>query len=658
MPKTVLALGVVLLCVVAVTAATPPSNHVVVVALENHSYSAVVGSPYMPYLNSLIQKGAVTTNYYANAGGSFPDYMMLTVGNEIATYAWWNGTVTQDNLVRAILAKGQTWKSYAESIPYVGYTGGTAYPYVKYHNPFAYFSDVINSSAQKANLVGVGQLSTDLSTGQMPNFSYIVPNQEHNAHDCPDGTTTCSDSTKLSTADQWLQVHIDPIINSAQFQQDGLLIIWWDEGSGGTERVGQLLYGPSVAAGSKAGDYYQHQSMLRTIAEAMNLGDYPGASATAPAITGIWTSTTGSVTITSPANGSTVAAPIHVTASATGGSNAITGMNVYLDGTAVYNNAASSVDTYVNASAGSHTIQVTATDSQGTTYSKSVGVTVSAPSSCTPPTSGITVVAPANGSTVPAPVHVVACAGGGGYPITTMYVYLDYNAVYKVYNTGQLDTYINTTAGSHYMKVQAWNSKGTVYGAPLNITVSGTSGSSTASVTITSPANGVTVASPIHVSASAGGGSYPISSMDVYLDGTAVYHAAAATVDTYVNASGGSHTVKVTATDTQGATYSNSAAVTVSSTTACTAPAAGITVVSPTDGSTVPSPIHVVACAAGGGYNITAMYVYLDYNAVYKVYTNSLDTTIATTPGAHYVKVQAWNSQGTVYGVPLHITVQ
>ena len=646
-----------LLGVSTLQAATPASKHVVVVALENHQYSAIVGSPYMPYLNSLIAKGGLTTNYYANAGGSFPDYMMLTVGNQIASYAWWNGTVTQDNIVRALLAKGMTWKSYAESIPYTGYTGGTAYPYVKYHNPMAYFSDVINSSAQKANLVGLGQLSTDVAAGQLPNFTYIVPNEEHDAHDCPGGASaTCSDSTKLATADQWLQTNIDPILQSPQFQQDGLLIVWWDEGSGGTQRVATVLYGPNVAAGSKTGTYYQHQSTLRTMAEALQLGDYPGASATAPAIGGIWA--TAGVTITSPADGSTVASPIHVTATASGGSNAITGITVSLDGAAVYNNTSSSVDTSINAAAGAHTLQVTATDSQGTVYSKSVSVTVSSTTACVPPGAGITLVTPTDGSTVPAPVHVVACAGGGGYNISSMYVYLDYTAVYKVYNTNHLDTYLNTTAGAHYVRVQAWNSQGTVYVAPAHITV-GSSNGGTGSVTISSPANGSTVASPIHVTASGSGGSYPISSMNVLLDGTTVYSQSASSVDTYVNAAAGSHTVQVQAVDSQGTTYSNSVSVSVSSSSGtCTPPAAGITLLSPVDGSTVSSPVPVIACAGGGGYKISSMWVYVDYTAVYKVYTNQVNTTLNLAPGAHYVRVQAWNSQGTVYVAPAHITVQ
>src|SRR5438093_104273 len=43
----------------------PQFGHVVIVALENNGYSSVVGSSSMPYLNSLIAKYGLATNYNA-----------------------------------------------------------------------------------------------------------------------------------------------------------------------------------------------------------------------------------------------------------------------------------------------------------------------------------------------------------------------------------------------------------------------------------------------------------------------------------------------------------------------------------------------------------------------------------------------------------------
>ena len=61
-----------LLALPAIAAMLPRTSPVVVVALENESYSDVVGAS-MPYNNSLIPTYALTGNFYADVHGSFPD---------------------------------------------------------------------------------------------------------------------------------------------------------------------------------------------------------------------------------------------------------------------------------------------------------------------------------------------------------------------------------------------------------------------------------------------------------------------------------------------------------------------------------------------------------------------------------------------------------
>jgi hypothetical protein len=58
----------------------PKFNHAFVVVEENHSYSAVIGSPSMPYLNGLASANGLATQYYADAHPSLPNYFELTVG--------------------------------------------------------------------------------------------------------------------------------------------------------------------------------------------------------------------------------------------------------------------------------------------------------------------------------------------------------------------------------------------------------------------------------------------------------------------------------------------------------------------------------------------------------------------------------------------------
>jgi acid phosphatase len=261
-------------------------GHVFLLVEENHSYSSVIGSPSMPYLNSLASQYGLAANYYANAHPSIGNYFMLTTGQLVNTDDTFTGTVGVDNLVRELLAAGKTWKSYAESLPSVGYTGGDEYPYLERHNPFSYFSDVRNSSVQRQNLVPFTQFSADLADNQLPDFSYIVPNAEHDAHDCPDGTQTCADSLKLSTADSWLNSNLGPLLSSSVFQKDGLLVIVFDEAaasdsSHGGGHVAMLAIGPAARPGFQSSTFYQHQNTLRLLVDTTGAAAAPASSASA-----------------------------------------------------------------------------------------------------------------------------------------------------------------------------------------------------------------------------------------------------------------------------------------------------------------------------------------------------------------------------------------
>lgn len=268
-------------------ATVPQFGHVVLLVEENHSYSSVIGNAAMPYLNSLAQRYGLATNYFADAHGSIGNYFMLTTGQLITPDDTFTGTVSDDNLVRELLAVNKTWKSYAESLPSPGYAGGDVFPYLERHNPFSYFSDVRNSSAQLQNLVPFTQFAADLSANRLPNFSFIVPNAEHDAHSCPDGTLNCADSLRLSTADSWLQANIAPLLASSTFQKDGLLVIVFDESfdidvANGGGHVPMLVISPRAKSGYRSTTLFQHQSTLRLLIEAAGAHSYPGASQAAP----------------------------------------------------------------------------------------------------------------------------------------------------------------------------------------------------------------------------------------------------------------------------------------------------------------------------------------------------------------------------------------
>jgi acid phosphatase len=265
--------------------AVPAQDHVFLVVLENHSFSQVIGSPSMPYLNSLASQHGLATNYFANVHPSIGNYFMLTVGAIETVDNTFTGIITDNNIVRVLTASGKSWKAYLESVPSQGYLGNDVSPYLKHHNPFAYLSDVVNSSAQAANLVPFSQLSADLASGKLPNFAYILPNAQDDAHDCPGGALICNDSDLLTAADTWLKNNIDPLINSPAFG-NSILIITWDESVltdlanvGG--QVATVLVGPRVKPGFRSTVQHQHQDTLRSILQALQVSNMPNAAATA-----------------------------------------------------------------------------------------------------------------------------------------------------------------------------------------------------------------------------------------------------------------------------------------------------------------------------------------------------------------------------------------
>jgi acid phosphatase len=271
---TITALGVA--CGSANHGTPPPvSNRVFLVVEENHSYADVIGNSSMPYINGLATQYGLGTQYFADAHPSLPNYFMLTTGQPETFDNAFAGSVSDDNVVRELVKANKTWRSYAENLPSIGYTGGDVYPYFKHHDPFVYFSDVIGT-AQANNVVPFSQFSSDLTSDTLPDFSFIIPNVLHDAHD---GT--------LAAADQWLSTNIDPLIKSSAFQSSGMLIILFDEAedadtSHGGGHVPFVIVGPQIKTGYKSTTLYQHQSTLRLVLSTLGVKSFPGAAAAAP----------------------------------------------------------------------------------------------------------------------------------------------------------------------------------------------------------------------------------------------------------------------------------------------------------------------------------------------------------------------------------------
>jgi YbbR domain-containing protein len=138
-------------------------------------------------------------------------------------------------------------------------------------------------------------------------------------------------------------------------------------------------------------------------------------------------------------------------------------------------------------------------------------------------------------------------------------VYVDSIGVYSAGAVNSINTNLNMVLGTHQIVVRAWDTSGTYGDQAINATVD------KLTVTVSSPSQGATVHSPINVQAT---GKHPngewMKKWWVYLDNVEVYNAGAVgKIDTNIEASSGSHTLKVKAQDSGGDTAQQTLTVTV-----------------------------------------------------------------------------------------------
>lgn len=244
----------------------PQIKHVVLLVEENHSYDAVITQGGMPYLKSLAQQNTLLTNYYSDYHPSLGNYLVMTTGEAASTDDGWGGSYPGDNIVSQLIAANKTWKLYADSLPRAGYVGGNRAPYVKKHNPIAYFDVVRNNDEQRMRIVPFEQFGVDLKSPQgLPDFSMVIPNEDHDAHD---GT--------LQEADDWLKTNISPLLQDPEFQKDGILIITFDESfkddkAHGGGHVPTVVIGAAAKEHYTDSNFYHHESLFATLEEALGV---------------------------------------------------------------------------------------------------------------------------------------------------------------------------------------------------------------------------------------------------------------------------------------------------------------------------------------------------------------------------------------------------
>ena len=257
----------------------PHFTHVVVVVFENHETSSIAGNPEAPTFNALARRYAMLTDYTAVAHPSLPNYLALVSGSTHGiTSDCTDCSVAARSLADTLAAARKSWQTYAEDLPYPGFTGASAGGYAKKHDPLLYFRDVAGSPARRRHVVPFTQLASDLRRHRLPAFSLVVPNLCNDMHDC-----------SVATGDAWLKAHIAPLLQSRALR-GGVVFVVFDEGTsdtGGGGRVQALALGPTVRRGSRFTRATNHYGLLRTIEDAWGLPRL-GLSRRGRPIGGIW----------------------------------------------------------------------------------------------------------------------------------------------------------------------------------------------------------------------------------------------------------------------------------------------------------------------------------------------------------------------------------
>jgi hypothetical protein len=270
-------LGALLLLTLAsaAEAAPPPFRKVFIVVLENTTYAAALAQP---FLSDVAGRGALLTNFFAEAHPSFPNYVALTAGSTDGITS--DATVTLDvpHVGDLLEASGRTWKAYAEGYPGNCFLGASAGAYVRRHVPFLSFANVQADPARCARVVNASALADDVATGALADYSLYIPDLNNDGHD-----------TGVTFADQWLARTFAPWLADPSFTHRMLFVVTFDESAGaGPNHVYTALSGPGVVPGSTSSAAYDHYSLLRTIEDALGLGTLGQHDAAASPITGVW----------------------------------------------------------------------------------------------------------------------------------------------------------------------------------------------------------------------------------------------------------------------------------------------------------------------------------------------------------------------------------
>lgn len=307
-------------------------NHNWTQPASQNSPGQILGNSAAPYINSLVTPGnpnaaqsSYASNYQNVATGvhpSEPNYIWAEGGsnfgvlNDNDPYTGGTNQTTTNSLSNYLQKSGQSWRSYQEdaninrtnnqalpssqyTVPLTSaagtfatgtnqYNGSNQYNYAAKHNPELFFSstnggnDSTTANAQAKNYAPLQQLTTDLAGNTVAKYNWITPNQYNDAHSALTGGFTYNgvhytgDQAAIAQGDNFLSLLVPQIMASAAYQNNGAILIWWDETEGGDDpsrTIPEIILSPDAKGNAYTNSVkYTHSSDLLTMQEIYGVG--------------------------------------------------------------------------------------------------------------------------------------------------------------------------------------------------------------------------------------------------------------------------------------------------------------------------------------------------------------------------------------------------
>jgi hypothetical protein len=180
---------------------------------------------------------------------------------------------------------GISWRTYQEGITGTTCPTTNNYPYAPKHNPFVFFDDVVSAGCTPV-MRPFSELAGDLSNGTTARYNFITPNLIDDMHD-----SAAPLNNPVRQGDTWLSQNLPMILQSAAYQNNGLILITWDEGVNGDGPIGMIVLSPRAkGAGYHNATLYTHSSTLRTLQKIFNVRPLLNGAGTAQDLSDLFVS--------------------------------------------------------------------------------------------------------------------------------------------------------------------------------------------------------------------------------------------------------------------------------------------------------------------------------------------------------------------------------